>query len=796
MYRLILFCFWFLVSSSLATGQNPVTTSIAATPTTVNAGTSVGFTATVQPSTAPAGGKQLLRPTGTITLLDGTTPLNGALIALVPNGLTSAMFPQTFGTPDPTLTPITPDGLTSTNYQDEFSGDLNGDGVQDILIYSLSSGTFAAQTFTSNGKGGYTTSPVQTFNFAGCTNNTYIIGTPQIIDINGDGKADLLCGAQVAYGNGDGTFAQPVAVPFLSSGFATAYAADVNGDGKTDLLAVPAINQVQMSFSGITFEFTVFLNQGGGSFANAGTFPVAPISYQPGIGVYPPTVVDVNGDGKPDIIAQTLVFGSTQETNPQRSIDVLLGNGDGTFGTYMPVTVANPPSYSGGPDPYGVGQGDVNGDGKPDLILILTDTSGSLTSMVFTGNGDGTFQGQYNLTLWSNPGIPPNQIPTITVEDLNLDGKQDLIFGNGQVALGNGDGTFALSNPLFTISPAPENSAPSAFSSVQLVLPGSLAPSLAYLLPSTNPPTASVFTPQVSSTAAFSSSSLAAGTHSITAAYSGDANYSANTSVPVTVTVGQATSAVAVTSSVNPIVAGQSVTFAANVTSSGPTPTGNITFTAGSATLGTVALSGGSASYTTTSLTTIGNQTVAASYSGDGNTQASSGTLNQVVNAPYAVSPGTGSSSTLTVTSGKAVSVGINVAGTTGFSGQVAFACSGLPAGSSCSFSPTSVTVSGTSALSTVLSVTTGGREMAGYRLSGAAYAISLAALALFWPIRRRRALLLCLVALTIVGLNGCGSGMGSSSQAENTSPGTYSFKVTASSGSMQVQSAYTLVVQ
>ena len=106
----------------------------------------------------------------------------------------------------------------------------------------------------------------------------------------------------------------------------------------------------------------------------------------------------------------------------------------------------------------------------------------------------------------------------------------------------------------------------------------------------------SVFTPQTSSSAALSLATLAVGTHSITAKYSGDANYSTDTSAAVAVTVNPAASATAVTSSANPSYAGQSVTFTTNVTSTGPAPTGNVTFSAGSTMLGSAALSGGGCS--------------------------------------------------------------------------------------------------------------------------------------------------------------------------------------------------------
>ena len=305
--------------------------------------------------------------------------------ALTPNGYANATFPQTFGTPDPTLT------------GGEVTGDLNGDGIPDLVIYDASP-SFSAQTFTSNGKGGYTTSAVQAFSFLQGNAYPRVDNNPQLLDLNGDGKLDLLCGLLVAYGNGDGTFAAAVPVSFLSSGFVTSYAADLNGDGKTDILAVPIIPG-SPPIGQLQFAVTVFLNQGGGSFSPAGTFPVAPIANGPGLEFHPPIVVDLNGDGKPDLISQTLTFGSTQEDNPQRSVDVLLNNGDGTFGTYIPVSVPNPADYGGGPAAYGTGYGDVNGDGHPDLFLTLNSTASDLNAMVLLGNGDGTFQSPLYLAL-------------------------------------------------------------------------------------------------------------------------------------------------------------------------------------------------------------------------------------------------------------------------------------------------------------------------------------------------------------------------------------------------------------
>jgi Putative Ig domain len=53
-----------------------------------------------------------------------------------------------------------------------------------------------------------------------------------------------------------------------------------------------------------------------------------------------------------------------------------------------------------------------------------------------------------------------------------------------------------------------------------------------------------------------------------------------------------------------------------------------------------------------------------------------------------------------------------------------------------------------------------------------------------------------CLLALASIGLTGCGAGNGRPADPPETAPGTYNFTVTATSGSVQTQSAYTLVVQ
>ncbi len=117
-------------------------------------------------------------------------------------------------------------------------------------------------------------------------------------------------------------------------------------------------------------------------------------------------------------------------------------------------------------------------------------------------------------------------------------------------------------------------------------------------------------------TAALSVSTLSVGTHSITASYSGDTGDATSTSAAWTQTVGPATTSTTVVSSVNPSASGQSVTLTATVALSGAT--GTIQFLDGATSLGTVPLSGTTASLSTAALVS-GSHNITAVYSGDAN---------------------------------------------------------------------------------------------------------------------------------------------------------------------------------
>jgi hypothetical protein len=149
-------------------------------------------------------------------------------------------------------------------------------------------------------------------------------------------------------------------------------------------------------------------------------------------------VADVNGDGEPDLLAANQCA-IDSNCGSSGGLGVLLGNGDGTFQaavTYGP----------GGEYPYSLAVGDLNGDGKPDLVVAdQCDSSGICSNGslgVLLGNGDGTFQAASSTT------IPAYGFGAIALADFNGDGKLDVASGGAILLLGNGDGTFQGFIPL------------------------------------------------------------------------------------------------------------------------------------------------------------------------------------------------------------------------------------------------------------------------------------------------------------------------------------------------------------
>ena len=310
-----------------------------------------------------------------------------------------------------------------------------------------------------------------------------------------------------------------------------------------------------------------------------------------------------------------------------------------------------------------------------------------------------------------------------------------------------------------------------------------------------------------SGTASITLGSLIGGAHTITASYNGSTVYSASASSTYNLTIGQSsttTSATILSSTVytTPVTAqnpGVTVTFIATVVPGQPgTPTGLVTFYSGSASIGTAPVTPSGTATLNTSGLVLGQYNVYASYGGDSNYTGSSSspTLSLLITNPTAqitssaaAITGGGSPVTLTLTS---IAGFGTVSGTTG---AVDLGCTGLPAYSTCSFSPSvGLTFPGTPGTVTlkvvvnqppVIAVPAGIASLPNVRgLRGvllAALLLSPAALLL----RRRRVLLsrglLCLLLLagSATLFSGCGNGT-----ASFTTPrGTTTINVTATIG-------------
>lgn len=295
--------------------------------------------------------------------------------------------------------PVQPGNLTSLT-----TADFNGDGRLDIAegVNAVPAGGFSANwaifVLLGNGDGTFK-SPIQIPSPVSYNSSISEIVTG---DLNGDGHPDLVAGSGgglfTAMGRGDGTFSTPNQVPgtrFITS--LSVSVADLNGDHIPDLTMVGVNSSV-----GGPRNVMTFLGDGHGSFTQAGTF-------SPGVaGVVASNNAlvtgDFNGDGRIDVAlclaANTGAF------------QVFPGNGDGSFGTPIPIPLG------AGVDGWGAAAGDLNHDGKTDIVFIdavyravvpILNTPGSVGAEILPSAHDfgqqtvGTAAASTTITI-ANPG--------------------------------------------------------------------------------------------------------------------------------------------------------------------------------------------------------------------------------------------------------------------------------------------------------------------------------------------------------------------------------------------------------
>ncbi len=288
---------------------------------------------------------------------------------------------------------------------DLIAGDFNGDGKQDLVISGgTEKGTNNIGFSTLLGSGNGT--------FKDNLAENYTIGGSGFLaaDVNNDGKADLVTGSDVVLGSGSGTFQTPIPIASsclgnnpLGSGFLSIATADFNHDHNIDVVGV-------VNSDGV-YGINVCFGNGNGTFQAATTYD-ANIQHQLIL------TGDFNNDGNLDLAV-----------SDQSGISVLLGNSNGTFQSAIATAV------SGSSFPVFV-LGDFTGDGKLDIATVVSNNL-----LILPGNGDGTFGTPIT--------TPVSRGSTVEAAgDLNKDGKLDLVMYVGQssnsleVFLGNGNGTF------------------------------------------------------------------------------------------------------------------------------------------------------------------------------------------------------------------------------------------------------------------------------------------------------------------------------------------------------------------
>jgi hypothetical protein len=643
------------------------------------------------------------------------------------------------------------------------AADFTGDGIVDALTITPGNGSPRSDSslifFKGNGDG--------SFQAAGTPIDLGIYGSTGAVsgDFNGDGRTDILVAAAGSTtsalfffpGKGDGTFGSASPLPSPSPQPGSAFqplilTADLNNDHKLDVIA----------------QGNVFLGQGDGTFVQSSV-------NLPGTVL---AVGDLNGDGIPDLVVYSNNVGAT----------VYAGNGDGTFQSSPFYTAALPPLATDGIAIIT----DTNADGHPDLVLqsTLTSSPANTTLTVFLGDGKGNFTPDSNIYYaGSNPSPEIGFAAPVTLFPARLNnqapqGAKDLALD--LVTFTNGGATSLLNqtNPAPT-TPAllPSKTALTASSTTaapgqQLtftarVTGGFTTGSVTFTAGTTTLGAATV----TSGIASLSASFAAVGAYAVTATYTGDINFSPSTSNSVSVGVAQVSSTTTLSVSSTSGGTNQQLTFTASV--AGLNPSGKVTFTSASGTLGTATLTNGTASLSF-AFTAVGSYVVTANYAGDAaNLPSSSTPLTVTIATPdYTLST---SPSSATIAAGKSATTTLTVTPVGGYSGTVKLSCGPLASGITCTFAPVTVTPSNGAATTTLTVATTAATSasLKGFSLPLPGIAWAGLTLLLLSPRRirglnhrlLRASLLIAVIGASLLSFSGCSSS--SPSNTAPTNPGT-----------------------
>jgi hypothetical protein len=364
----------------------------------------------------------------------------------------------------------------------------NPNGNVDVVVET---GATQAQLLTGNGDGTFATFAAQVDTGSGPSNVPATVWSNILSgDFDGDGNLDVLYSftgvpspppsgsnfpmLYIQYGKGDGTFASPGfawtlgTVPGVNSStlYSESAIGDFNGDGISDIasgdpeiegtllgirgaqgltaglvyadLGVPDFEQVAAGFfkvnrtsqQDIVFEvgpsFVPYVNKQDGTGKNF--TPMAAVS-SPGAPLQASALLltDVDGDGKGDLVVVYYNAAASSSGVPTSQVYIWWGNGDGSFVT-VPLVLSLSRDY------YLSAVADMNGDGLPDLAL----SDGDLVSILYNQGGRSFGAALANGLLSSEQHYLAGQgINSISIADVNGDGRPDLVVANGGATLSN-----------------------------------------------------------------------------------------------------------------------------------------------------------------------------------------------------------------------------------------------------------------------------------------------------------------------------------------------------------------------
>jgi hypothetical protein len=564
---------------------------------------------------------------------------------------------------------------TNANASGIAAADLNGDGLPDFAVGSLSNNPEVGVTvFLSD-----ITNPNQSLrpglNYGSGGNLQFVA----LADMDGDGKKELVAsntlpGSLVAgsieifRGKSDGTFeAVPTTISVTSGrGLGQLVIGHFDANQRPDIavLDTGVISSVDQSFTGNVW--IVLNNSTPGSFSFA-----SPVSYGlSGAGGYI-TASDL-GNGHTDLVIS--------QAGGSGVISTLLGNGTGIFATPSDFNLD-------GFYPAGLAIAKLNPSpaAHPDLIVALDDYNTNMGIVVASGNGDGTFNPGviYPATALTTGTIAP--IPTdVKVADLDGDGNLDVVFtnaGNGTVGVLYGTGQWGSGqSPFYRPVEFSANGYP-----------------LTLLLADAN------------GDGALDAIVSGNGYSGVTTLLNTGANEISMSQGPValiqrngkhTARAHDAPGLLTFTATVSPLPL-------TDLTDLFPidAPGGTVTFMDGNTELGSGEVSGGTATIQPT-IVTAGTHVITAVYSGDSNyIGQTKATFIENIDAPTAGYLLTSDSSSATLHPGQSASFVVTATPDGSYNGTVDFSC-GTLLGVICIFSPTTVSLSGATPVSTNLVIT------------------------------------------------------------------------------------------